>query len=168
MINQEGDIIQPNQLLKFIGVSVFMFWFLMQLESSVSIFLRYLAIYPPFEINYSLAYILIEFFVLILIFFLFNKFLKNIKANYQNQSYLKKTIILFIIGVVLLNSIMFILPFHLLEFLKVTFEFNESSEKPSVQKVKTIALVVSFIIKIVVFAYFSLKNTNFQNSSTSF
>lgn len=167
MINQERITIQPNKLLKFIGVGVFMFWFLMKLESSISIFLRNIATYPPIKINFSLAYVAIEFFTLGVILFLFFKFINRIKQNYNDEVYLKRAIVLFVIGIVFLNLFLFIMPFQLTKFLMENFEFNESYEKSSVTYVTMITLIVTFIIKLIVLAYTFLKNTNFQNSSAS-
>ncbi len=171
MINQEGDSVQSNQLLKFIGVGVFMFWFLSYLDSSISATLKTIFMYLPAEFNFNalIAYPINDFTTLGIILFVFFMLVKNIKQNYENENYHKKMIILFIIGIIILAIYSVISPSAIAYFFIEVLgsDMNRNYGESYVPYIGLGTYAITTIIKLTVVAYVFLKNTNFQNSSAS-
>ncbi|WP_338766730.1 hypothetical protein WAF17_04395 [Bernardetia sp. ABR2-2B] len=171
MINQERITIQPRQLLKLIGVGVFMFWFLNYLDSSISATLKTIFMYLPAKFNFNalIAYPINDFTTLCIVLFVFFMLVKNIKQNYENENYHKKMIVLFIIGIIILAIYLAVSPSAIAYFFieVLDSDINKNYGESYVPYIGLGTYAITTIIKLTVVAYVFLKNTNFQNSSTS-
>ena len=167
MENESNSNIVPKNIFKFIGVGFSMCWFLNYFEYSINIILQQVFVYFPIPLNYSIVYPFSEIFSLEVILFLFLKIVKNIKKNHQNESYLQKMIVLFVIGILFLEVFSIAFPFLTIDFLMNNFDVNSCYMESYTIYVKLITDILTFTIKLIVLAYVFLKNRNFQNSSAS-